>query len=186
MIKPGRFAITLAVVVFGIAACTLSSDVDPLKNGECGTGKKACNQQCVTLDSPQTGCALTTCAPCTLANATARCAANGQCTIATCRGGFENCDGNQQNGCETDIGFDAANCGACKKLCDIPNAIAGCTNGVCTVSSCTGKFQDCDKRIENGCESNSDDDEDHCGNCTNKCSAGQRCEAGKCVAGDGG
>jgi plastocyanin len=50
--------------------------------------------------------------PCTLANATAGCAASA-CTLVSCNAGFSNCDGIVMNGCETtgacrDAGVDAA------------------------------------------------------------------------------
>jgi hypothetical protein len=49
---------------------------------------------------------------------------SGQCL---CTGGFDDCDKNPANGCETDLGASAANCGACGHDC----LGGGCQSGKC-------------------------------------------------------
>jgi alpha-tubulin suppressor-like RCC1 family protein len=66
------------------------------------------------------------------AHATKTCAA-GSCGF-TCTGSYGDCDGNAQNGCESDKMSDPFNCGAC--------GIA-CPNGGCIAGSCTCQPQSC-------------------------------------------
>ena len=58
---------------------------------------------------------------CTLAHATASCAA-GVCAVASCDAGFGDCDGKPETGCEADLLHDHLNCGACHttpaEVCD--------------------------------------------------------------------
>ncbi|WP_394846858.1 hypothetical protein LZC95_05255 [Pendulispora brunnea] len=169
-----------------IGACTFTAELDPLDNGQCGTGQKSCNERCVGLADPRTGCSLDTCAPCSLANATARCAPNGTCTISACRPGFENCDENGLTGCETDIDFDPNHCGSCRGKCDLPNALAGCTNGACVVGSCLPHWGDCDGKPENGCETPIDTNSLHCGQCGKTCAPSHQCVMSHCTSGEGG
>jgi hypothetical protein len=63
------------------------------------------------------------CAP--HANSYAVCT-NGQCTVG-CNNTFANCDGSDNNGCETQIVNDSHNCGACARDC----AGGTCNNGQC-------------------------------------------------------
>ena len=63
------------------------------------------------------------------------------------------CDGNRDNGCETNIN-DPAHCGGCDHNCGPPaaNRNVACVAGVCWVS-CFDGFFDCDGNLTNGCES---------------------------------
>ena len=47
------------------------------------------------------------------------CAAGGDggCTLLCFTGGFTDCDGDPQNGCETNISTDSRNCGGCGLAC---------------------------------------------------------------------
>jgi hypothetical protein len=100
----------------------------------------------------------------------------GECAFAACEPGFVDLDG-PQNGCEyacvragdercnaadddcdgqTDEGFDllndAANCGACGRMCAPENASGLCLAGNCAIRQCVGGFYDIDGLAENGCE----------------------------------
>ncbi|WP_394836479.1 hypothetical protein LVJ94_06185 [Pendulispora rubella] len=178
--------LVVIVVACAIVACSFTAELDPLQNGQCGSGQKSCNEHCVGLADPQTGCSLDTCAPCALTNATSRCAPNGSCSISTCRPGFENCDDNALTGCETDINFDPGNCGACGQKCVLANAVPGCSNGVCVVVACNSDWGDCDDRPENGCETRTNANDLHCGECGKSCGPNQHCTASRCVLGEGG
>ncbi len=111
--------------------------------------------------------------PCAFDQADAACQA-GRCVLTLCRGGFVNLDGDPTNGCEcavapescndadddcdgrTDEGFDLvgdpAHCGACGRVCDLPDATAACVNRQCRVDGCTGGRVDLDGDPANGCE----------------------------------
>jgi hypothetical protein len=101
-------------------------------------------------------------------------APNLDCSGGTCvcTGGFDDCDGDPDNGCESDVTGDAANCGACGNYCD---------NGTCVAGSCacTTGYGDCDGDPSNGCETALDVDGENCGSCGASCAGGQ-CEGGTC------
>ena len=77
-----------------------------------------------------------------------------------------------------------ASCGACGRRCTVLNAAPLCMNGACTFSMCTAPYGDCDRLVENGCESNLLNDTRNCGACDATCgdraNASARCEAGTC------
>jgi hypothetical protein len=124
---------------------------------------------------------------CNLPNATEGCS-GGTCTIASCNGDFENCDNNPANGCEVNTDTSTAHCGACGRACNNSNtANLACANGLCT-STCNSGFGNCSQpaapAADNGCESNLNTDEDHCGACARSCSnanvATRVCTGGLC------
>jgi hypothetical protein len=92
--------------------------------------------------------------------------ASGDCV---CIGGFDDCDGDEDNGCEADLTH-PDNCGACGNVC---------TNGACAGSACTcsAGFADCDGDPATGCETTPATDENNCGAC------GHRCLGGACAGG---
>jgi hypothetical protein len=151
----------------GTSACTAS-----ICSIVCNTGSADCDK------NPDTGCEIDTSSDmencgacgtsCTNDNGTTRCTA-GACT-PTCAAGFDSCDGNPQNGCETNIGTSLMNCGACNKVCALKHATATCDTGVCKITSCDAGFDDCDGNPENGCEADLSTP-DTCGSCDNKCNS---------------
>jgi len=98
------------------------------------------------------------------------------CSSGTCecKDGLDSCDGDDDNGCETDILTDPQHCGSCDNVCD--NGL--CDLGVC---ACTPGFADCDGDHGNGCEAELASDGDNCGACGKSC-AGGPCQAGVCQA----
>jgi hypothetical protein len=138
--------------------CEIHTDVD---NGHCGS--------CTT--------------PCTIANGAPACAA-GLCTVASCNAGFQDCDMNPKNGCEVNTQTDPNNCNACGTHCTIPNGVAGCAGGACTVGTCATGFTDCDGVVSNGCETNTAGDPNNCGACGKVCNlanATAACTSGTCT-----
>jgi hypothetical protein len=103
---------------------------------------------------------------CTNAHGTTVCVW-GVCT-PTCVPGFESCDGDPRNGCETNTNVDIDNCGHCGTKCTNPSGSISCVGGVCQ-PGCDQGYADCDGNTGNGCESNIMTDADHCGSCTIKC-----------------
>jgi hypothetical protein len=161
--------------------------------GMCNTGFGDCNSSlsdgCETNTQTNKdncgGCGTV----CTLANATAGCTA-GACTIATCNGGYADCDVIASTGCETQLNT-LTNCGMCGKTCTIPNGTGDCSTGTCSVATCNTGFGDCDGIASNGCETNISGGSPgpsgtilNCGSCGTSCSVSNgtpSCVAGSCA-----
>lgn len=54
--------------------------------------------------------------------------ASGTCGLALCDSGYDNCDGDSTNGCETDLSTTATSCGSCTNAC---GGGRNCTSGAC-------------------------------------------------------
>ena len=52
-----------------------------------------------------------------------------------CNAGWADCDGDDQNGCETNLASDPLNCGRCNVRCDGVDGQA-CVDGTCTMKEC--------------------------------------------------
>ena len=77
-------------------------------------------------------------------NATPGCD-NGNCAIGGCDEGWDDCDGDLDNGCEMDVSSDASNCGACDNVCNLDHTTdVMCVDGVCTPGSCTEDVESID------------------------------------------
>jgi hypothetical protein len=151
-------------------ACALANATPTCRAGACAVS--VCNAGYGDCDAnPANGCetnlnttpgACGACGrACSLANATAACAA-GACTVASCAANFGNCDGNAANGCETDLRGSNANCGRCGTVC---GAGAVCSGGACGsicgagTTFCGGRCVDLGSDIA------------HCGACGMACPA---------------
>jgi hypothetical protein len=78
---------------------------------------------------------------------------------------------------------DIENCGECGKACTVIDGQAKCASGKCGIASCNPPFANCDGKIDNGCETNTDSDKDNCSGCARPCffaHAGSACEGGRC------
>jgi len=174
------------------SACVTPNATPTCSNGTCGIG--TCNPNFANCDgNVANGCEVNTqtdplncggCGlKCNLPNAIAGCT-NGTCTVVQCSPGYGDCDGNASNGCETSTGTDPNNCGGCKAKCALPNAIAGCAGGSCTVASCNTGFQNCNNVAGDGCEVNTNTDPSNCGGCMHQCftpNGTPGCAAGNCT-----
>ena len=136
--------------------------------GACGAGLKLCGGECVAVDDPAYGCSAGTCAPCAVANGIANCA-GGECGIASCSTGFGNCNQLVADGCETDLMSNTSHCSICDSPCDLRNAQAACSGGLCIIEQCDFGYADCDARPLTGCEANTLLDPSHCGECNKLC-----------------
>lgn len=108
------------------------------------------------------------------------CGASG-CTYGACNPGFDDCDGNEANGCETPLNTNS-DCGACGIACVIPTGgTASCGSGTC-VKACSGGYANCDNNFNDGCESLSTTTD--CGGCGQGCNpphaTGIGCPGGTC------
>lgn len=156
---------TLAQAEAGLATCTVTdcsgtptdTQGDPSNCGSCGN-------------------------VCSNAGATPACS-DGVCTIGSCDLGFLDCDSSAANGCEVFAVLDPSNCGGCGLVCSLPNAVEGCSFGICGISSCEVGYGDCDGNPANGCEAAVTSDPNNCGSCASVCSlpnAQENCTASTC------
>jgi hypothetical protein len=174
-------------------ACGTVCPAAPNASGSCAAGACgiACNTGFANCDAMAgNGCEVNTATsvancgrcgnacPSTIPNATPTCTA-GACGF-TCNAGFGNCDGNAANGCETDLGTTARNCGRCGNVCNLANATSVCTAGACAVGTCNRNFGNCDGMAANGCERPLAADRANCGACGRACSASAVCFDGSC------
>jgi hypothetical protein len=93
---------------------------------------KFCNGKCVYIDDPLFGCSPTSCLPCLVAHATPTCSKTFECVVAQClEDDWGDCDGKQENGCETDLDT-TSNCGGCGVKCG--SAKPYCNHGSCSAT----------------------------------------------------
>lgn len=102
----------------------------------------------------------------------------GECSISRCNPGLKDCNQSADDGCESDLQLDPANCGACRVACEPVNGTSTCERGTCAIA-CASGYADCDGNAANGCETQTLDNAGHCGGCNHTCEG--RCEAGACV-----
>lgn len=121
---------------------------------------------------------------CSLPHATASCS-TGVCTIVSCDAGWGNCNSDAKDGCEQDLLSNLSHCGGCNAGCGPSNAVAACSAGECTISSCTPGYQDCNSDVTDGCEVDTQTDVNSCGACkAAACSAVHgtpSCSGGSCT-----
>lgn len=138
--------------------CEISTDTNPANCGACGS-------------------------VCILPNAASICVGAG-CSVGLCSTGYADCDGAAANGCETHTAIDPTSCGACGNVCALPNAVAGCAAGGCTVAACNPGWGDCDGNAANGCEVDLTSSYGNCGTCGNVCTTANgtgTCAGGSCA-----
>ena len=117
---------------------------------------------------------------CQPSNSGATTCVDGVCSYTQCSAGYADCDGDASNGCETSLGDDNANCGACGNQCGGGTVCAG---GVCGLV-CTGALTLCGSGANVYCTL-TDDDPDNCGACGHSCAPdhvdNKACAGGQCT-----
>ncbi len=119
-------------------------------------------------------------------NASIRCK-NGECDIASCDFGYEDCNGTYADGCERHLLSDVETCGSCEESCAFDDGIPVCINGICRLQACEDDFGNCDGLEMNGCETSLLNHPDHCGLCGAVCrnaNGTSGCENGVCNVSD--
>ncbi|MBI4701568.1 MAG: hypothetical protein HY744_10470 [Deltaproteobacteria bacterium] len=110
------------------------------------------------------------------------------CGIGSCDANYADCFGGSSDGCETPLLTDLANCGACGAACaSIDHGTRTCKSGSCEIASCDPGYDDCNKKLPDGCEINLAADLANCGACNNACPvpahAAAACKGGVCGLG---
>ncbi|HQK20349.1 MAG TPA: hypothetical protein PLJ27_23020, partial [Polyangiaceae bacterium] len=142
----------------GASCGIVDTDCGPLDCGDCKP-PNTCGGAGV---ANQCGCT------CSLPNAVTDCF-YGECILVSCLPGFDDCDGNPANGCETNLDTDPGHCGTCTHACPtMAHAQSTCQSGNCGFV-CQGRFADCDGNASNGCETDLNTDPSHCQQCGNVC-----------------
>lgn len=159
--------------------CVKANDTPACNSGvcvvaSCDTGYGDCDviaaNGCETnLNTSTTSCGKCN-SPCSVANGTPACV-SGKCDIASCKAGFDDCNADPTDGCETNINKDTTNCGKCGTSCVVANGTPACTLGACSISACGANYADCNKLATDGCEADTRVDKGNCGACGNVCNS---------------
>jgi hypothetical protein len=178
------------------AVCMIAFAQESCSNGtcmlvQCDPGRADCNAD-ASSGNAGNGCESSlddpaTCGSCgndcrSLPNTQSGGCDAGKCQIV-CKGGFGDCDGNTQNGCEADLAT-AKSCGGCGNDCTaLPHVLsASCTGALCGNLSCQPGYADCDGITANGCERAVNTLTD-CGGCNVACAPAHGsgdCSSGSC------
>lgn len=169
-----------------------------LANGQsCATASQCCSLACTMgtcvpscsngfQDGNETGVDCGgSCAPCPLGGGCAvnnDCVVNAQCLAGqcVCGTGYSDCNGNPNDGCEANVVADPNNCGGCNLQCSLPNATEACNMAMCVIDFCDVGYANCNNVTADGCEVNTQVDDNNCGFCGNLCGMPTSCVNGSC------
>ncbi len=169
--------------------CTTGTDCENHvcnPDGHCAS--PACDDHVLNGDEAARDCGGTMCdgcpagSTCTQASDCLSGVCDSTCTLV-CARGTEDCDGEQDNGCETNVFTSEQNCGSCGHKCVLANANASCTGGECQIEGCLAPFEGCNTDESDGCETNLSTDAMNCGGCGLECPAingAPSCVSGTC------
>ena len=175
-----------------VSLCNLPSATAVCTEGKCLIA--SCDRARVDCnEDPSDGCEATldstdhcgVCSQkCELANATPACV-DAACQVDSCTKLFGDCDKRADNGCERPLNT-LSDCGACGARCSVAHGSAACGTGQCTFSQCDPGWGDCNDdasklSLGDGCETDLNTDQTHCGACANACKdPTPNCSGGKC------
>ena len=104
-----------------------------------------------------------------------------------CEDGWDDCNGDPTDGCETNLNTSVEHCGVCETNClETTKGAFGqtCNEGKCDYALCLSGYGDCNDDRTDGCEVDVLSNKEHCGACNKKCE-GESCENSICYYGDG-
>jgi hypothetical protein len=149
--------------------------------GSCtGTTPDECGESCTNTESDIFHCNECDNECDEVPNATPVCEA-GSCDF-DCLGEFQDCDGMDANGCETDTLSDVDSCGGCEPDDVCPtraHSSRSCVEGECRIA-CAPGWGNCNTTTTDGCETDTTDNDDHCGACNVACTGSQVCCGTRC------
>jgi len=130
---------TLANQIADEAGTDADGEVDGgLPSEKCPPGQKSCAGGCVPNNLPEYGCAAESCERCSVPFADPVICDEGKCAVGKCQAGHGSCDGDKQNGCESDLAV-AATCGSCTSACPVTTPL--CSSGQCVKDCEVGTTQ---------------------------------------------
>jgi hypothetical protein len=142
----------------------------PSQSCDTSKGNKVCFGLCVGISEPNTGCGDTSCAACdpkNVSKATCKGATTTfHCAYEACRAGFDSCDGDDTNGCETSLGAKDS-CGSCTTKCssgDAPFCALQAGGAYACVATCPAGTTPCSGACVDLATS-----ADNCGGCGKGC-----------------
>jgi len=140
--------------------CSSSGCVD-----DCPGSEEVCGRTCVDTSSSPMHCGGCDARCPVRPHSTPTCGA-GTCGFE-CDPGRADCDGDESNGCETELGA-VSDCAACDDVCSYPNGMPGCASGACVLVGCSPGYGDCNAHPPDGCEADLGT-VTTCGDCTTAC-----------------
>src|SRR5262249_41218604 len=118
--------------------------------------------------------------PCTIAHGVVGC--SDGCYLRACVFGYDDCNNDNSDGCETSVLTDPKNCGGCGTVCkNVSHATVGCANAACIVTKCDLGYSDCNNNGNDGCEVATGTDKNNCGACGVACPMGLICQNSSCT-----
>ncbi len=118
------------------SALDASDDGDAPDGASCDAGLRVCNGVCVDTARSSANCGACGRSCAALPRVGAAACSNGACVIQACAGGYDDCDNNPSNGCESAVGQRTGLC-RCGLRC---NSTFVCTN---SARSCCDLSQSC-------------------------------------------
>jgi hypothetical protein len=149
----------------------------------CSSGSLSCNGVCVPSDVHDCGTCGHDCTNLPHVSGSTGCSASGACVIGSnsCAAGWADCDGNPDDGCETDM-TQPGHCGSCTTACPASDPV--CSGSGSSYACVTGCPSGAPTRCSGSCVDVQSDD-GNCGGCGMACQGGEHCVSGACACADG-